>query len=76
MDRTIKDAYTSILMGKPNYMQYDHDQSEEDAIIEAMADAAALAMRPHGCICPPGSEKTCQGIGCPRRVRSFQTEVI
>lgn len=22
---------------------------------------------PHGCICPPGSEKTCQGLCCPRR---------
>lgn len=20
-----------------------------------------------GCICPPGAEKTCQGISCPRR---------
>jgi hypothetical protein len=22
---------------------------------------------PHGCVCPPGSEKTCQGLTCPRR---------
>lgn len=22
---------------------------------------------PHGCICPPGSETTCQGPLCPRR---------
>ena len=22
---------------------------------------------PHGCICPPGAEKTCQGWNCPRR---------
>lgn len=22
--------------------------------------------RPHGCICPPGAEQTCRGIGCPR----------
>lgn len=22
---------------------------------------------PMGCICPPGSEKTCQGLSCPRR---------
>jgi predicted RNA-binding Zn-ribbon protein involved in translation (DUF1610 family) len=22
---------------------------------------------PVGCICPPTSEKTCQGLGCPRR---------
>ena len=21
----------------------------------------------HGCICPPGAEKTCQGPTCPRR---------
>jgi len=20
----------------------------------------------HGCICPPGSEATCQGLSCPR----------
>lgn len=24
-----------------------------------------------GCICPPGSEATCQGIGCPRRAFSW-----
>lgn len=23
--------------------------------------------RPHGCICPPGAEATCQGWMCPRR---------
>lgn len=23
--------------------------------------------QPRGCICPPGSEKTCQGFGCPRK---------
>jgi len=23
--------------------------------------------QPRGCICPPGSEKTCQGPLCPRR---------
>lgn len=25
------------------------------------------APQPHGCICPPTSEKTCQGMLCPRR---------
>jgi hypothetical protein len=25
------------------------------------------APAPKGCICPPGSEKTCQGLGCPRK---------
>lgn len=24
-------------------------------------------LTPHGCVCPPGSEATCQGLGCPRR---------
>lgn len=23
--------------------------------------------RPHGCVCPPGAEATCQGWSCPRR---------
>lgn len=23
--------------------------------------------KPHGCICPPGAEKTCEGPLCPRR---------
>ncbi len=23
--------------------------------------------KPHGCICPPGAEATCQGWQCPRR---------
>jgi hypothetical protein len=22
---------------------------------------------PHGCVCPPGAERTCQGPGCPRQ---------
>lgn len=26
-----------------------------------------MMMQAHGCICPPGSEKTCQGPLCPRR---------
>lgn len=25
------------------------------------------AQKPHGCICPPGSEATCKGWNCPRR---------
>jgi hypothetical protein len=29
--------------------------------------AETSAPAPHGCICPPGSEKTCQGLLCPRR---------
>jgi hypothetical protein len=37
------------------------------------------APQPHGCICPPGSEATCQGFACPRRnpfagTRSYGTE--
>jgi hypothetical protein len=27
--------------------------------------------RPHGCICPPGSEATCRGLSCPRRGAEF-----
>lgn len=27
----------------------------------------APAAAPHGCICPPTSEQTCQGPMCPRR---------
>lgn len=34
----------------------------EGVRVEFMASAKAL-----GCICPPGSEKTCQGPLCPRR---------
>lgn len=26
-----------------------------------------VAVTPRGCVCPPGSEKTCEGIGCPRQ---------
>lgn len=26
-----------------------------------------ITFSPRGCICPPGSEKTCQGALCPRR---------
>src|SRR6185503_3636564 len=25
------------------------------------------ACSPRGCICPPGAEATCQGVGCPRK---------
>lgn len=28
--------------------------------------AAGSDAKPHGCICPPGAEATCRGIGCPR----------
>ena len=32
------------------------------------SDPRPLApVQSHGCICPPGSEKTCQGLMCPRR---------
>lgn len=31
----------------------------------------ALSAKSHGCICPPGSEKTCQGPLCPRRAVTF-----
>lgn len=31
-------------------------------------DRHPLSAKSHGCICPPGSEQTCQGLGCPRRV--------
>lgn len=27
---------------------------------------------PLGCICPPGSEKTCQGALCPRRKPTWE----
>lgn len=27
--------------------------------------------KPHGCVCPPGSEATCKGFGCPRRPPNF-----
>lgn len=27
----------------------------------------AVYVHPRGCVCPPGSEKTCEGIGCPRQ---------
>lgn len=27
----------------------------------------ASQVKPMGCICPPGSEKTCEGLQCPRR---------
>lgn len=27
----------------------------------------APTFTPHGCICPPCAEKTCQGLACPRR---------
>lgn len=26
------------------------------------------AQKPHGCICPPGSEATCKGWSCPRNL--------
>jgi hypothetical protein len=26
-----------------------------------------VQIQPRGCICPAGSEKTCQGYGCPRK---------
>jgi hypothetical protein len=29
-------------------------------------------MQPHGCVCPVGAEKTCQGAGCPRRAPTVQ----
>lgn len=30
----------------------------------------SLSMTQQGCICPPGSERTCQGALCPRRAPS------
>ncbi len=30
-------------------------------------DQRPLSAKPQGCICPPGSEATCQGLSCPRR---------
>lgn len=30
-------------------------------------DRRPLSATPHGCICPPGSEQTCQGLNCPRK---------
>lgn len=30
-----------------------------------------IEFEPRGCICPPGAEKTCQGLNCPRRAPSF-----
>lgn len=38
-------------------MEADHRQNQ--------SKEAAMAF--HGCICPPGSEKTCHGLSCPRR---------
>jgi hypothetical protein len=33
----------------------------------AVDNAFWNAPPPRGCICPPGSEKTCEGTGCPRQ---------
>lgn len=33
----------------------------------APGQCTPVAPKPHGCICPPGSEATCQGLACPRR---------
>jgi hypothetical protein len=35
-----------------------------------LVSAAPASPAPHGCICPPTSERTCQGLGCPRRAVS------
>lgn len=35
-----------------------------------------VVQRPQGCICPPGSEATCQGIACPRRAFSFNVGAL
>ena len=35
-------------------------------------DAILAARKPHGCICPPGAEATCQGFGCPRRAHDYR----
>lgn len=39
--------------------------SVEDRL--AALERAAVAARPHGCICPPGAEAGCRGFACPRR---------
>lgn len=31
------------------------------------ADEKQRAARPAGCVCPAGTERTCQGLACPRR---------
>jgi len=28
--------------------------------------AAPVVTHPRGCVCPPGSERTCRGVMCPR----------
>ena len=43
------------------------DKAPQDSAPAAENTQMAITIRPHGCICPPGAEKTCQGIGCPRR---------
>ena len=36
-----------------------------------LLDPSPSPAAPHGCICPPTAERTCQGLGCPRRAVSF-----
>jgi hypothetical protein len=41
------------------------DSAKEENMLSAIRAAGEKA-KPHGCICPPGSEATCQGWQCPR----------
>ena len=41
--------------------------SRLEAIGRPGADDRADQLPPHGCICPPTSEQTCQGDFCPRQ---------
>jgi len=45
-----------------------------ERMVRAMLAAGlkpVLAPEDGGCICPPGSEATCQGLGCPRKPPTF-----
>jgi hypothetical protein len=33
----------------------------------AVGCSSVEVIKPHGCICPPGSETTCKGDDCPRK---------
>ena len=41
------------------------DSAKEENLLNAVR-AAGKSAKPHGCICPPGSEATCRGMACPR----------
>lgn len=57
-------------------MGYMNEETGQQ-IAALLRDISVKQMNPvivhqHGCICPPKSEETCQGLSCPRRPMRFK----